>query len=274
MKKLVLLVMLLPLWCYAQNSYKKINGYKFLSKIDAPKDCEISPGQFSKDFKKYYLPVKENTGRAFVYFYQIDGKGKSSLLSKHEIILPEGKDFAGQVSLTEDEKTIVFTVTNDNSWANNELCIAELENKNKSYVKTRILGELNEEEEADAYPTISSDGLRIFWVSNDKFYTSSRKERNHAFRDKTEIRLLSKSIGSAWISPDETFVYLVSSGTVYVSERKNTNSVFAAAEIHSESFQNIGFISGYNETKSKIAAVYVAFDDEDSSEIIAFYKKK
>jgi len=274
MKKLMILLLLLPLWCYAQNSYKKVNGYKFLSKIDAPKDCKISPGQFSKDFKKYYLPVKDNTGRAFVYCYEIDGKGKSTLLSKHEIILPEGKEFAGQVSLTEDEKTIVFTVTYDNTWTNNEICIAELENKNKTYVKTRILGELNEEEVADAYPTISSDGLRIFWVSNDKLYTSSRKERSHAFKEKTEIKIISKNIGSAWISPDQTVLYLVCSGTVYVSERKNTNTTFAGTEIHSESFQDIGFIAGYNETKSKIAAVYVSLNDDDSTEIITFYKKK
>jgi len=278
MKNVLILFLVLPMLAFSQNNYKKIEGYKFLSKIDAPEGHSIFAGQISKDMKKYYLPAVDANNKPYMFVYQIDSKGKASFLSKHFIEIPEGKDFAGQISVTEDEKTIVFTLNSENEWDNNDLCMAEIENRNKSYVKARILGEINDDDVADAYATISADGLRIFWVKDNTYFTASRKERNHAFGKKTEMNSLSKSFISGWISPDEQTIYTVEHGIVNKTSRKNTESEFTALEVYSEAFSSIEFVSAYNETKSKMAFVYISLSDgEDSmsyTKFIGIYKKK
>lgn len=266
----------MPFIVFSQD-YKHINGYKYLGKLTPPEGYSIQPGQFSKDMKKYYLPATDTNGNAYLLIYLINNKGQATLVSRHLIEIPEGKVFAGQSSLTEDEKTMVFTVTSDNSWSNNELCVAELETRNKSYTKTRLLGELNEEENADAYPFISSDGLRIYWIRNNQLFFASRMERNHAFKIGNSKISSDKKMNSFSISNDELIIYYVESDKVFSGSRKDIKANFENIKSITEGFQEVGFIAAYSEIKGSLVSVFLACDiaeDEYEEEIIVFYKKK
>lgn len=272
MKSTLILLMLIPVLLFAQEEkYKKIPGVKYMRQIQASNDAQLNPGQVSKDSKRYYCPEITADGKAVVKVYDM----KFKLLSAYQVEIPEGMEFAGKISLTEDEQVLLFTVTTDNSWSNNDLVIAEFDPKTRSYRKPRLLGEVNESGVADAYPYISADGLRIYWVRDNYIMYSSRKDRKFVFRYPDELKLQypESSVLSCWLSSDELTLYFITLETIiYKCTRKSLSEPFSTPEIFSDKWNNAGFFSAVNVVSPYIFMFYSP--DEYNKEMIIQYKMK
>lgn len=270
MKQIFALLMLIPLVLFAQEgNYKKIEGFKYIGSIKASNDNEICPGQVSKDGKKYYLPEITPEGKGIINVYNLKLKQIASYL----VEVPEGNRFSGKISLTEDEQVLIFTITTEDDWNKNELVIAEFDAKSQSYRKPRLMGEINEEDVADAYPFLSADGLRIYWIRDNKIMYSVRKERKFVFRYPEELKILNNDISplSSWLSADELSLFLTSNSIIYKSTRKSLSEPFSKPQIFSDKFASVGFISAANVVPPYL---FLFISTNDENEFIGLYKIK
>lgn len=123
----------------------------------------------------------------------------------------------------------------------------------------RALSEINIIGEADAYPWISGDGLRIYYTkgastAGNKFFMAKRADLNSEFDTPELIELPSFfdpfNVNSCWLTPDELEFYFIAYGLVDFEEhlfkltRNNTSENFGnQQEISLEGFSKVFFIS-------------------------------
>lgn len=98
----------------------------------------------------------------------------------------------------------------------------------------RALTEINVENEANAYPYISNDGLRLYYTSDnsgtDDLYFTSRVTLTSTFGEPQLVaKKIFRNIKSSWFSEDELEVYFTTGTYAYYTSRETTASPFNAA---------------------------------------------
>jgi len=105
----------------------------------------------------------------------------------------------------------------------------------------RQLSEFNEPDNVEAYPWLSDDGLRIYFIKNDgedKILFSSRTSINEKFGEPEEIKLegVAKKRISPWLTPDELNLYFLTdennlnmARTLYHAQRTSIDKKFKNA---------------------------------------------
>ena len=123
----------------------------------------------------------------------------------------------------------------------------------------RALSEINIIGEADAYPWISSNGLRIYYtkgssIAGNQFFMASRSDVEDEFGMPELIELPSffdtLSVNSCWLTPDELEFYFIAYDldefdvNLFKLTRNNTSENFGnQQEINLEGFSKVFFIS-------------------------------
>ncbi|MBK8599794.1 MAG: hypothetical protein IPN80_03900 [Flavobacterium sp.] len=130
------------------------------------------------------------------------------------------------------------------------------------YADTRALSEINIVGEADAYPWISGDGLRLYYTngsdsSNSLLYYSERANVDSPFQTPTLVPINVVTPKSIWLSENELEAYVttfVSGGILVYYQRNSIVEPFGAPE---EIFLNgitLGSIAGasLNSTQTEL----------------------
>lgn len=130
------------------------------------------------------------------------------------------------------------------------------------YEDTRVLSEINIVGEADAYPWISGDGLRLYYTngsdsSNSLLYYSERANVDSPFQTPTLVPINVVTPKSIWLSENELEAYVttfVSGGILVYYQRNSIVEPFGAPE---EIFLNgitLGSIAGasLNSTQTEL----------------------
>ena len=107
------------------------------------------------------------------------------------------------------------------------------------YYNVRPLSEINSENNPDAYPWISSDGLRMYYTkgkrtkksSNEKIYYTERQSISDSFGEPRKINLWKdeSNIVSCWLSADELKIYYKFLGIekkIYRASRNSREELF------------------------------------------------
>jgi hypothetical protein len=283
----MLILLLLPAYVFSQQyPYKNIAGLEYLNLIMAPKDYRMNSGGIEKNGEYYLFTCRDSNDNGFVFRYRLNAKGQTKLENVIEIGDYKDRDFSGQVTLTADNRHMIFTSTKDNSWTQNDLCEARyLDGKNK-YGDIRLLGEVNEDEKADAYPWLSFDGLRLYYIFNNTIQYAYRNKIGDAFTYPKALKMKnasSYSIVGCHLTEDENTLFFVASQKVYITTRESRKDEFKTPEILYEGFD--AFISGIaiSEKKNLLFLYYSGKLDEDdlfgedydeSEEVILIYKMK
>lgn len=100
------------------------------------------------------------------------------------------------------------------------------------YDSVRNISELNDPTLGDAFPWISSDGMRIYYTrgnfSERRLVVTSRPDTLSFFASPTEVPgIASVNSISHWLSEDELTIYLCNGTSLYVSKRNTISSPFA-----------------------------------------------
>lgn len=271
MRKIIILFVLLPFFAIPQT-------HTLVSKehIDAPVNHILKPGQLSKDGKRLYIPMTNDTlGKSYVFVYNISGSGKYKLTTKIDLAeLPEGAYFSGQVSFSEDEREMVGVGSLNDRWENNEMFMFTRESEKLPLWDVRILGELNEFGEAESYPWLSGDGLRLYYCFKNQIYFAKRKEGDRSFKFPVPLELsFEGDILSCYLSSDELKLYFVNrDGLIYLATRDNKKEDFSAPILYSDDLVSENFISSFSiDDKEKIVTVYYSGNkfNEPGSEVTA-----
>jgi hypothetical protein len=97
------------------------------------------------------------------------------------------------------------------------------------YDSIRTLSEINNPTNADAYPWISPDGLRLYYTSglnsNQVMYTQRPNAASY-FVTPTIVPISISSPSSYWFSADELDVYICTTNELYFAHRSSVSSSF------------------------------------------------
>ncbi len=119
------------------------------------------------------------------------------------------------------------------------------------YDSIRALSEINDVANADAYPWISPDGLRLYFIRGDnssgvnQLMFTQRANTNSNFSSPTLVPLGVPTMTSCWFSNDELNVYICSDSILYFADRSNTSSLFnTPVEVNLNGYLPFTFIGG------------------------------
>jgi hypothetical protein len=110
----------------------------------------------------------------------------------------------------------------------------------------RALTEINMANNADAYPWISPDGLRLYYKdgSNSLYMFTQRADTNSFFTTPTVLQISAFNILSCWLSNDELDLYYSDSQNIYYASRPTVTSPFNSPTNINLSGPMFTFISG------------------------------
>jgi hypothetical protein len=101
------------------------------------------------------------------------------------------------------------------------------------YDSTRALDEINDFFNADAYPWISPDGLRLYFIRgtnpnlfNTQLMLTERVNTNSYFNSPIIVPLGISNPTSCWFSNDELNVYICNGDSIYFADRITSSSPF------------------------------------------------
>lgn len=117
------------------------------------------------------------------------------------------------------------------------------------YDSIRNISELNDPNLGDAFPWISSDGLRIYYTrgnfSERRLVFASRPDTLSLFNTPAEVPgVAAVNSISHWLSDDELTIYLCNGTSLYVSKRNTVSSPFAIPAQVSLSLPTFDYIYG------------------------------
>jgi hypothetical protein len=98
-----------------------------------------------------------------------------------------------------------------------------------SYDTVRAIDEINNPTEADAFPWISPNGLRIYYTNGadaNNLYHAFRPDTNSLFISLGIVPINISSPTSYWLTHDELEVYICAQGGIYYAWRSNIGSLF------------------------------------------------
>ena len=99
-----------------------------------------------------------------------------------------------------------------------------------AYDTVRALTEINDPLNADAYPWLSPDGLRMYFVRggtvNNQLMFTERANTNSLFSLPVLVPVGFSTLTSCWLTNDELNVYICKADTLYYANRSSTSSTF------------------------------------------------
>jgi Secretion system C-terminal sorting domain/WD40-like Beta Propeller Repeat len=227
-------------------------GFIFVDTLHLPSGYLPRPGQFSKDGLEYYLPLSSNLNKSFIYVLTRTALGKAfGEPQPLQGAINNTGYYNTQPSISSDKKTIVFVRAQMDSWNSNDLCIATRPDTASPFDSVSSLVQLNSADTAEAYPWLSSDGLRLYFTKGtglaDEFFVSTRDDINHTFGQPRPLDVNFAGVRSisCCLSNDEHGLYFTTGqrgDSVMYSLRSNTLDTFPTP-IFLRTLSKYGFVS-------------------------------
>ncbi|MEA3478351.1 MAG: hypothetical protein U9R60_09250, partial [Bacteroidota bacterium] len=147
-----------------------------------------------------------------VSFSTMNGQEVHNMFNKKVNVVSNGSDIQQESAIVQVE-TLYFKSSGQATY---------------SYDTVRELSELNTDG-ADAYPWISSDGLRIYYTRGmyeNELYVAQRDNTTSYFNTPAEIPVSVPDAFSCWLSQDELDMYFSDRYNIYYAHRDSINSNF------------------------------------------------
>jgi hypothetical protein len=122
------------------------------------------------------------------------------------------------------------------------------------YDSVRAMAELNDPLSADAYPWISEDGLRLYYMSGgnkNQLMFTQRAGTDSYFDDPTQVTVPDTNCFSYWLSTDELDLYSSDGSNLFYSHRDSVSQPFNEHVSISLSGTSWSFISGPSLNKAQ-----------------------
>ena len=252
------------------------NGkFAFIDTIKIDSQYLVNPGQLSKDGSIFYtgLYYDDDNDSTYSNIYAIDIKKNNGEMKNLHIPLPEGYQEFFQCSASADNNILVFVVNHFGGWGANDLAIST-KNADGTFSKASLISELNSIDTADAFPWLSSDGLRIYFVKNDYLMYSERTSPTSAFKHPVPLNFDGNVLTparSCWLSADEKTLFYTSKNIIYKATRKKTKKPFSLPKVFSTEFKDFDYIAGISFAPD-LKNMYIYFSGEEY--LILHYKLK
>jgi hypothetical protein len=178
-----------------------------------------------------------------------------------------------QGSSSASGKTIVFTANDYSGWSGNQLAMTT-RNEHGYYEAPQMLDDLNSDGISESYPWLSHDGLRLYFMKDEKIYLSKRNNENDIFSKYEPLEFtvgMELPVLSIWLDESEKTLWLISDNIIYRSTRKKKSKPFELPTVYTEEFKDFSFISSISFTPDG-KDMFVYFSDEE--DLILHYQVK
>lgn len=168
-----------------------------------------------------------------------------------------------QATLSADGRILIFVRNQTDLWEDNDLWMATRKDTTESFGDLRRVTELAAEG-AEAYPFLSSNGRRLYYVAYQGLMTARYHKGKGVFKEPEPV-LDSPSIISAWLSRDELSIVISDGYTLSFAERKSLKKPFA----NFTSIlipDNLGFVSSPSFDPNGELYLYCSVDIEETEE--------
>lgn len=262
---------------FSQGSVVTKGIFSYKDSLKIPSSYEIGPGQLTKDGSAFILGLMDGeldeyiNLRSDIYTYSLNPADSNNALKA--LKLPNAPDSVRyfQCSASNDNNTLIYVVNAFAGWNDNELGIAEKQ-ADGSYKHIRMLAELNDPIQSDAYPWVSGDGLRVYYNRNFKMMYASRNSINDKFSNPVEVDFVGEvqlEIVSCWLTSDEKNMFIVANNVIYRSSRKSLNDPFSFPEVMTDEFKQFYFIAGISFLEDR-KTMYLYYSTEDKQTILSY----
>lgn len=259
-----------------------VNGlFVYQDSLKIPLTYEIGPGQLTKNGSHFILGLMDGELDEYVNLvsdiYSIDLSATNPASAIKGFQLPNAPDSVRyfQCSASANEEVLVYVSNLYAGWNDNELAIS-YKQPDGTYGKHRMLKELNDSLESDAYPWISADGLRIYYNRNFKMLYAERKSWDEPFSKPVPVTFqgqVNLEIVSAWFTDDELNMFIVANNVIYRASRKSINEPFSFPEVFTNEFKDVYFIAGLSFMPDK-KTLFLYYSTEDKQSILKYQLKK
>jgi hypothetical protein len=142
---------------------------------------------------------------------------------------------------------------------------------NQVFDSTRALTEINTPTDADAYPYISPDGLRLYFTQSSSFFYASRNSLDSEFSNKQLISSLFQtgSIQGCWLTNNEKEIFYSYSGALYYSSRTSISDPFSTPQRININSSIVGSLYGPSLSPDK-QELYLSNNNYPNSYIFRF----
>jgi hypothetical protein len=214
--------------------------------LNLPNGFSAGPGQFSKDGLTYYVSRRrEGTESLYVLSRARVGDpfGAPQLVAGRVNETPNSLSYVCQPSITADGTTLVF-VRSDGYWVGDDLYLATRPDTTAPFDSVRPLTEINDSTDADAYPWISPDGLRLYYTKGSSLAVAARESLQGLFGTPQPLPMRGgDAYFGAWLTDDETETYCGTGYEVSYAWRTSPSDSFSVPVQHPE-FSGLGFVAG------------------------------
>lgn len=256
MKKMLLL-WVIPLLLYA---------YDF--EIKDTLALRASPGRLSPDGLRFICGLKAEDGAERLYEYtraSLDDDWGAPELLAGEINEASRPFNSSQPTLSADGRMIVFVCNSKGFWEDNDLWMATRKDTTKPFSNIRMIAVLATEG-AEAYPFLSCDGRRLYYVT-DQGLTMAKYHKGKGVFKELELVLFedSPSIISAWLSADELSIVISDGYALSYAERKSLKEPLCKPTPIFIS-DNLGFVASPSFDPNGELYLYCSFEMQETEE--------
>lgn len=183
------------------------------------------PGQLSKDLLEYYFSATTPSLKKHS-IYVMKRNTVNDLFSSPQKLSGSINDsayFNYQPSVSKDGNTLIFGRSKIYEWDSSELYMATRPAKDSPFDSVRALWEINDPLDADAYPWISGDGLRLYYTfgSPSIICVSERSSTSDLFQRPVSVSITKNpgNIFSAWLNDGEDVMLYANGSSFFIAHR-------------------------------------------------------
>lgn len=250
------------------NPYTTFGKFQFSGVLSMPDYASPSPVQYAKFENALIGGITFDDGDTLftdMYLLPLAGKG-SSEGAVRQLNIPRHPLYNQylQGSSSASGKTIVFTANDYSGWSGNQLAMTT-RNEAGAYDAPLLLDALNSDGISESYPWLSHDGLRLYFMKDEKICLAKRNHENEPF---SSFEPLAFTVGmelpvlSIWLDASEKTMWLISDNVIYQSTRKKVKKPFELPVIYTEEFKDFSFISSISFTPDG-KNMFLYFSDEE-----------
>lgn len=209
-------------------------NFKFTGELELPEGFVPLNGQVSKDGQRLYVAVEREISNEVYVLNRDEETGKFSEPKLLSGILSDASLSIVSVTVSADEKTMIFVSSPDRTQQGNDLYIATRTDKDNDFADVRKLHEISDPMISDCYPWLSPDGLRLYFTkqkgSQVHIYEAGRTNPNEKFISTRKLDLdipIMNNNMSAMLTNDELQMFVVSDNEVFYTTRYTIDNEFS-----------------------------------------------
>ncbi len=255
----------------AQSIYSTKGNFRFVEELKAPYGYTFGPGRLDYSGKNFYCGLDDENGITRIFRFSVKNPGHPVPI-EGPFNVDEYSVF--QPTLSADGSVLVYVSSQEDSWIANDLYMA-LSTGSDQYDSGRPIEEVNDPQDADAYPWLSADGLTLYFTHDNNILYATRANTSEMFSEPRPLRFQDSSevhVMTCWVDHKGKELYFISSGSIYKSKRIS-EGLFTKPELFTDEFEFLDFISSLSFDKKK-KNLWLYLSDENDVTHILHYKRK